>query len=282
MYLDTVQILDKKVGEILQRLEDEGLAENTVIFFWGDHGRPMVRGKQWLYDEGIRIPLIVRYPGRVKPGTVCDDLVTAIDMTPTWLNIAGIEPPDQMQGVDLFSGETAKREFVFAARDRCDETDDRIRCVRTKEFKYIRNFHPERPYTQFNAYKKLQYPVLTLMQVLHKQGKLTPEQEAFMAPNRPAEELYDLRSDPHEVHNVADDPRYEKVLAKLRARLDRWIVETDDKGETPEDPISAKQADEQAEKSFSSTMEKRGLSVDISDEDYLKWWEKWLSERVGE
>ena len=273
LYLETIQLLDKKVGQVLKRLEEEGLAENTVVFFWGDHGRAMVRGKQFLYEGGIRIPLIVRWPGKVRPGTVVDDLVSAIDLTVTWLRIAGVDPPENMQGLDLFSGETAKRRYIFAARDRCDETVDRIRCVRTKRFKYIRNFYPDRPYTQFNAYKKLQYPVLTLMEVLHKQGKLTPEQERFMSPTRPEEELYDLENDPYELHNLAGDPRYQDVLRELRGALERWMEETNDQGALPEDPEVLEYWRREAEERFERRMRERGLSPDVSPEEYLRWWE---------
>jgi uncharacterized sulfatase len=148
--------------------------------------------------------------------------------------------------------------------------------VRSRRYKYIRNYHPERPYTQFNAYKKLQYPVLTLLQILHQQGRLTPEQGRFMAPTRPPEELYDLEHDPFEVHNLVDDPEYKRALKDHRAKLDEWIKATKDQGETPEDPnIVAYWQDRMAEH-FEANMERRGLTADISDEDYLAWWEKEL------
>ena len=274
LYLETIQNLDKKVGKVLQRLEDEGLADNTVVFFWGDHGRAMVRGKQFLYDGGIHIPLIVRWSGRIKPGTVSDELVSTIDFAPTWLKLARIKPPDRMQGQVFLGDDVKKREYIFAARDRCDETDDRIRCVRTKNYKYIRNFFPERPYTQFNAYKKLQYPVLTLMEVLQAQGKLTPEQASFMAPTRPKEELYDLQNDPYEVYNLADDPKYQAKLKELRTKLDEWIEETNDQGEIPEEEEVVSYWDDQSEKGFVRKMNERGLKPDASPEEYLAWWEQ--------
>jgi uncharacterized sulfatase len=281
LYLETVQNLDKKLGQLLQRLEDEGLANDTVIFFWGDHGRPMVRGKQFLYEGGIWIPLIVRWPGRIDPGTVRDDLVSMIDLAPTWLSIAGADIPDHMQGYDLFSPDMPEREYVFAARDRCDETDDRIRCVRTKRFKYIRNFFPERPYTYLNCYKKLSYPVLTLMELLNEQGKLTPEQARFMAQTRPPEELYDLESDPYEVNNLVDDPRYGDVLGELRTALLHWIHQTGDQGETPEDKEVVEYWDRQFEENYVTRMSERGLSVDTPAEEYLAWWKNELARMRG-
>ncbi|RJP25792.1 MAG: DUF229 domain-containing protein [Candidatus Omnitrophota bacterium] len=240
-YLDTIGFLDEKVGAVLNRLENEGLAENTIVFFFGDHGRCHVRGKQWLYDEGIHIPLLVRRPGTLAAGSVRDDLISAIDLAPASLIIAGVEVPENMEGQDFLSSSAPKREFIIAARDRCDETVDRIRCVRTPRWKYIRNFMPNRPYSQLNRYKECQYPVLRLMRRLHEQGKLTPAQERFMAEARPMEELYDLQNDPHEIHNLAVSHEHAAVLKEMRMILDRWIVETGDQGEIPEDPAIAKQ-----------------------------------------
>lgn len=272
LYLETLQVLDKKVGQILQRLEDEGLAENTVVFFTGDHGRPMVRGKQWLYEGGIHIPLLVRWPGVIEPGTIREELISAIDLAPTWMTIAGIKPPDYLQGRTFLGKNTIARKYIFASRDRCDETDDRIRCVRTNQYKYIRNFYPERPYTAFNAYKKHQYPVLTLLEVLHEEGKLTPAQELFMAEYRPVEELYDLEADPNEIHNLAKDPGHQGLLKDLRDELDDWICRTGDQGQIPEDPEIAIYWDRQMAEYFKKNMTGKGLSPDVSNRDYLNWW----------
>ncbi len=171
LYLETIQVLDQQIGQLMADVKARDLDKNTIVLFFGDHGRPMLRGKQWLYDGGIHVPLIVRWPGHLNPGTVSDELVSLIDLAPTSLSLAGIDVPVHMEGQVFLGVKKAQaRTYIFAARDRCDETDDRIRCVRDKQFKYVRNFYPERPYTQFNAYKKLQYPVLTLMQVRHAQG----------------------------------------------------------------------------------------------------------------
>jgi N-sulfoglucosamine sulfohydrolase len=275
-YLESIQLLDTEIGVVLQWLQKEGLAENTIVMYFGDHGRPHVRGKQWLYDEGIRIPLIVRWPEHIKPGTVVEDLVSAIDLAPTILAAAGIAPPAHLQGHDFLAPKGRKHEYIFAARDRCDGTVDRIRCVRSKQYKYIRNYYPERPYTQFNAYKKLQYPVLTLMQVLHNQGKLTPEQDQFLAPTRPREELYNLQKDPDELHNLADDRKLRDVLRAHSRKLDAWIKSTKDEGEQPEDPEVVAYWQDDMARSYAQEMKKRGLAPDISDEEYLKWWEKRL------
>ena len=277
-YLESLQVLDRQVAAALARLDEDGLAGNTIVFFFGDHGRCHVRGKQWLYEGGIRIPLLVRWPGHLPGGSVSNGLVSSIDFAPTAMHLAGIEIPGHMQGRPFLPG-VSNRDCVFAARDRCDETDDRIRCVRTGRYKYIRNFHPGRPYLQFNAYKKNQYPVLTLMQVLHKQGKLTEAQQHFMASHRPAEELYDLQADPHEIRNLADDPRHRKVLEDLRRRLDRWIVETSDHGRTPESAQVRDQWDRTMAGQYAAWMKNKGLSPEVSDEEYLTWWEKRLLDR---
>ena len=256
MYLETVNHLDRKVGAVLKRLDDEGLSDNTIVFFFGDHGRCHVRGKQWLYDGGIHIPLIVRWPGKLPAGEVRDPLVSAIDLAPTALRLAGAPVPENMQG-QLFLGEnTHQRDYIVSARDRCDETMDRIRCIRTKDFKYIRNFMPERPYLQINRYKEASYPVLRLMRRLHKEGKLTPAQQHFMALQRPQEELYDLRHDPHEIHNLADSPAHQEVLQRMRVRLERWIDVTRDLGEVPEAPAITKKYEAQMMKIYDKRLTK--------------------------
>ena len=240
-YLDSIQVMDKYVGEILKRLDGEGLTNNTIVIFIGDHGRCHVRGKQWLYDGGIHIPLIVRWAGKLRAGQVCQDLVSGIDISATVLKIAGIEPPRHMEGEVFLEPETRdiwnpvkNHEYIIAARDRCDETIDRIRCVRTKRYKYIRNFMPERPYTQTNAYKERSYPMLNLMKELHAQGKLTDVQALFMASRKPDEELYDIRNDPYEINNLAASPKQQQTLEKMRTILDKWIKDTGDLGQFTE------------------------------------------------
>jgi hypothetical protein len=234
-YIASINALDAEVGKTMAKLEADGLLKNTIVFYFGDHGRPMVRGKQWLYEGGIRIPFIVRWPDGRDAGTTRDDLVAAIDFAPTSIQLAGAEPPKHMQGRVILGPEKGDDPTaIFAARDRCDETVDRIRCVREKRFKYIRNLMPERPYTQPNRYKERVYPVLGLMKQLNAAGKLTPAQSRFMAPARPPEELYDLKTDPHEIHNLAGSPEHQDTLIRLRSRLDQWMKDTDDKGRFPE------------------------------------------------
>jgi arylsulfatase A-like enzyme len=232
-YLDCIRYCDKQIGDILQRLETEGILEQTYIILMGDNGISHARGKQFLYDEGIHTPFIVRGPGITK-GAVRGDLIEHIDMAATSLAWAGLPVPAWMQGRDVFAKEYKKRDAVFSARDRCDETVDRIRSVRTEQFKYIRNFYPLRPLLQPNDYKDNK-PVLKKIRELHELGKLSAEQGSLLlSPTRPKEELYDVKADPFERLNLADDPAHQTTLTSMRARLDQWIVETRDRGPEPE------------------------------------------------
>ncbi|MEI7732952.1 MAG: sulfatase [Verrucomicrobiota bacterium] len=228
--LESAQRSDQLMGEIITRLKKEGLYENTAIIVTADHGVPLPRAKQFLYDDGLRIPLIIRWPARAKPGTVTDELVSNVDIVPTLLAIAGIPVPKLVQGHDVLDAATQPRKYIFAGRDKMDSTHDAMRAVRSKDFKYILNLMPERPYCQFNDYKERSYPGLAVMNVLHLEGKLPPEQDAFMQPTKPPEELYDLRRDPHELHNLANDPASASVLKEMRAELEQWRQTVGDPG----------------------------------------------------
>lgn len=231
-YLDTVRYTDWEVGRIVQRLKDAGELDRTVIFFWTDHGISHVRSKQFLYDAGIHVPLVVRGPG-ISSGKVRDDLVEHIDIAAASLALAGIPCPAGMEARNFLAADHQPRKHVFAARDRADETVDRIRSVRTGRFKYIRNFYPSRPYLQPNRYKDDKAVVQT-MRRLYAEKKLTPEQSLILAETRPREELYDLKADPHELQNLAGDPAHAATLNEMRAALDDWITRTGDKGREPE------------------------------------------------
>ena len=272
--MESAQVLDRQVGALLKRLEEEGLADNTIIVYHGDHGQAHVRGKQWLYDSGIRVPLIVRKPDGAGAGTVSEELVSLLDLAPSMMRWAGIEPPSHLHGRPLDGG--TPRESIVCARDRCDETVDRIRSVRTKQFKYIRNFYPERPYMQFNAYKKKQYPATSVLELWQKEGKLTEAQQPFMAATRPEEELYDLAADPHEVRNLAKNPGHEETLQKLRATLDHWIEDSGDLGALPEPVELTDFARSDSRARFDEAMIKRGIARDAPPEVHVSWWEKKL------
>lgn len=271
LYLETVQAVDRQVGEILDRLEKEGLAENTVLFFFGDQGQPHVRAKQFMYEEGTHTPLLVRWPAQLAPHTVCDDLVSNMDLGAQALDIAGIPLPPSMHGRPFIGKHAKKRKYVFSMRDRRDETTDRIRAVRSERYRYIRNFYPGLPYTQPNAYKKFHYPVLTLMRLLYQKGQLPEEQKAFMKETRPAEELYDLQNDPFELTNLAENPFYKEKKEELSKVLDEWLSRYDT-AVYPEDEREINYAKQLMEKNFGKWMQTAGLPVDISDEDFLEWW----------
>jgi arylsulfatase A-like enzyme len=242
-YLDATMELDRKVGLILNQLEKEGLAENTIVLFMGDNGESHVRGKQFCYEEGLHVPLIIRWPKSItvprnfRPGSVDDRLLEAIDLAPTMLTLAGADLPPKMQGQSFLGEKAGKpKEYIFGARDRCDETAMRIRTVRDARYRYLRNFTPEVPFLASNNYKEKQYPVWNLLKDLNAANKLTPAQAVLCAPLLPEEELYDLQSDPHEIKNLANssEPRDQAALQRLRGVLKNWIKETNDQGETPE------------------------------------------------
>ena len=236
-YLDAATELDRKIGRVLAELERDGLGTNTVVIFFGDNGQAHVRGKQFCYESGLHVPLIIRWPEALSPpknfrrGRVEDRLIAAIDLAPTMLSLAGRAKPTGMQG-EIFLGpdSSSPRCYVFGARDRCDETVFRFRTVRDERYRYIRNFTPERPLLQANEYKQRQYPVWNLLKELHAEQKLTPEQARLCAPSMPEEELYDLKDDPHELRNLATSPKHRGVLERLRGALVKWIEESNDQG----------------------------------------------------
>ena len=234
-YLDAVRETDAAVGRLMARLQQEGLLANTLVIFVTDHGISHARGKQFLYDEGTHVPMIFRGP-EVKAGGVRKDLVALIDLAPTSLAAAGIPIPECMQGKNILAAGHTPRSEIFAARDRCDETVDRIRSVRNGEWLYIRNFYPGRPMLQPCRYKD-QKPTLTRLRELHAAGRLSPLQERLLfSPTRPAEELYRWREDRWQNTNLAAQPDHAATLARLRGRLDSWMEETNDQGRLPESP----------------------------------------------
>ncbi len=230
MGLGDIQVMDRRVGKVLKRLEDEGLADNTVVIFIGDHGRCHVRGKQFLYDGGLRIPMILKWPGTVKGGQVSEDLVMTLDVTKTVLGIAGAEVPDYLQGEDLFEGDTKGRKYLFASRGKMDDTHDAMRSVRSKDFKYILNLMPERAWMQYNWYKTAMYPGVAVMNAMHLRGELNKDQAKFMQKTKPREELYDLRMDPHELNNLAEDVEFAGVLREMRDEMVKFRGQVNDRG----------------------------------------------------
>tara|TARA_B100000700_G_scaffold56721_1_gene61235 strand:- start:3415 stop:4908 length:1494 start_codon:yes stop_codon:yes gene_type:complete len=231
-YLDSVRETDRVVGEILKKLEEEGDLNNTIVLFMTDHGISHVRGKQFMYDEGLHVPLVIAGPG-IEAGQVRDDLVEHIDIAALSLAYAKIEIPDSMQAKDIMADDYKPRRAVFAARDRCDETVEHLRSIRTQNFKYIRNYLHQRPHLQPNAYKDNK-SIIKSFKEAGLNGDLNEVQQQLLASARPAEELYDLKSDPHEINNLAQDPAYADLLRHFRKSLHRWEKQTGDHGVNPE------------------------------------------------
>jgi len=228
-YLDSVRFTDQHVGQVLARLEKEGILDQTLVIFMTDHGISHARGKQFLYDEGTHVPLVVRGP-TVARGAVRDDLVEHIDLAAISLAAAGIALPAAMQAKNILAPDYQRRTAVFAARDRCDETVDRIRSVRTDRFLYIRNFFPLRPHLQPSVYKDGK-SILQSLRAGYAAGGMDPLVEhVLFSPTRPPEELYEWTTDRWQIRNLAGDPRYQFNLIALRTQLDRWIVDTGDQG----------------------------------------------------
>lgn len=243
-YYDNIAATDIQIGRALKEIDDAGLRDNTVVFFWGDHGWGMPRGKRWLYDSGTRVPLAVRWPGTLKPGSTTDRLVSLMDLGPTLLSLAGIDVPSHMHGLPFLGAKEARpRDYVFMARDRMDETYDMIRSVRDKRFRYNRNYQPHKPYIQYVAYMDDMPTMKELRKALKAsslngpQGEGTPLTDGmkpFLAPEKPVEELYDTASDPHEVRNLAPDPFHRATLERLRTVHETFMRTTGDMGEVPE------------------------------------------------
>jgi uncharacterized sulfatase len=242
-YHDLITAMDKQVAAILAQLDEDGLADSTIVFFWGDHGRGLPRSKRWPYDSGTRVPLIVRWPGTIKPGTVVEDIVTLMDLGPSVMKTAGLEPPEHMQAqaflgeVGLNSPGLKKREYAFAHRDRMDETYDMIRSARDEQFRYVRNFQHKKPYAQYIDYME-QMPTMRELRSLNKEGKLSGPSSLFFQPEKPKHELYDTLADPDEVENLADDPQYKDVVKRMKKAVDDWMEDIEDLGFLPEPSLN--------------------------------------------
>lgn len=238
---DVITAMDTWVGEHLQTLADKGEADNTIVVYWSDHGVGLPRAKRWLYESGTHVPLIVHVPEKwqqlagpdYKSGSRSDRLVSMIDLGPTMLSLAGVKTPSHMFG-KAFLGPmtTSPRKYIFGARDRMDERYDIIRMVRGPKFRYVRNYEPYKTWYQYmNTPEKGR-----TMREIRKAAadKATPAVTQFLQPRKPLEELYDVENDMHELHNLAEDPRYAEKLEELREQHLQWVVETKDVGLIPE------------------------------------------------
>lgn len=234
-YLDELAEVDAQIGVVLRLLAEDGLRDNTAVFIFADQGREDFRGKYFVYEQGLAVPLLVRWPAQLRPGSVGARLVSLLDVHAGTLALAGLAPAG-LDGAPFFGPAAQERRFVFGARDRIDDTADRVRTVRDVRFKYIRNFEAWRPFLQPMAYAEVTNPSYRRMRELFAQGRLNAAQARFLAAHRPEEELYDLEVDPWELINLAANPAHQAKLADMRATLERWIRDTGDCGGTPEDP----------------------------------------------
>jgi uncharacterized sulfatase len=239
-YYDLITFMDKQVGGLLDKLQADNLADNTIVFFFSDHGMGIPRFKRTLYDSGLHVPLVIRFPERyrnlspVKAGKRTDRLVSFIDFAPTVLSLAELPVPGYMQGRTFLGTKVrAPREYIFGASSRVDEAYEFSRCVCDKRYKYIRNYMPHLPYIQPSEYPDRAEIMKELRRVV-AEGKLSSVQKMFWAPTRPVEELYDTLADPHEIHNLANSDRYRKILERLRKVHRKWMLQTHDTGLLPE------------------------------------------------
>ena len=235
-YYDAVTAMDTNVGRLLAELEENGVADNTIVFFYGDHGTGLPRGKRVLYDSGLHVPLVIYFPPKwqhlapVPPGSSTDRLVSFVDFAPTMLRLVGHDVPEHMQGMP-FLGEDSimEREFVFGARDRVDEAYDVARSVRDERFLYIRHYHPHLSWNQPEFFSD-QAPIRQAITRLARAGALNAAQMSYAGPSKPSEELFDTVTDPYQLRNLANSSAYLDVLDRMRARLTQWAVETRDLG----------------------------------------------------
>ena len=238
-YYDRVTMMDAQVGKVLQDLEAAGLADNTIVFYYSDHGGILGRSKRFMYESGLHIPLVIRVPEKYQslmpnePGSRTDRLVTFADFAPTMLSLVGLEIPDYMQG-RAFLGEqiSEPRDYAYAFRGRMDEVYDMARSTRDKQFRYVRNYMPHRIYGQYLEYL-WRAPSMQSWEAAYEAGELNEAQSAFWEA-KPPEELYDIQQDPHNVNNLADDPQYQDDLLRLREANGEWVRRIHDSGFLPE------------------------------------------------
>lgn len=241
-YHDMITVMDKQVAGVLAQLEEDGLADSTIVFYYSDHGAGMPRSKRWLYDSSTRVPLMIRFPRHYEklasgpPGTRTDRLVSFVDFGPTVLSLVGVTLPDHLQGRPFLGEQEAEpRAYVFGYRDRMDERYDLIRSARDKRYNYIRNYRPELPWFHHQHISYMyEMPTMRVWQQLADAGRLDGPAALFMAPGKPTEELYDVENDPHEVHNLAGSPEHQEILARMRQACRDWMEQIVDLGLLPE------------------------------------------------
>jgi N-sulfoglucosamine sulfohydrolase len=232
-----IEALDKEVGQLLEQLEADGVLDNSIIFFWSDHGGNLLRQKRAVGNSGLHVPLIIRYPQGYRAGETENRLVSLMDLGPTVMSLIGIEPPNHMDG-KAFAGnfEQSQREYIYGSADRFDESTDMQRSVLDGRFVYIKNFMPERPLIYRNRYRE-QITMNKHLIELDLAGELEGDAAYIFMKSKPVTELYDLENDPYEVHNLAENPTYANKLEELSTQLNQWQIAINDRGFTPESEI---------------------------------------------
>jgi N-sulfoglucosamine sulfohydrolase len=240
-FLTNVQLMDKQVGDIIQKLKDDGLYENTIIFFYSDHGDGLPFVKRELYDRGLKVPMIIRFPNEEKSKKADNQLISFVDLAPTVLSLANIPIPSYMQGQAFLGNQAAKspRKYIYAARDRMDSEYDRVRAVSDGRFKYLKNYMPEKPYYQNIEYRLSQKSMKEILR-LRDEGKLNEQQMYWFRKSKPDEELFDTKTDPFEFKNLTNDPKHKAKLLELRTKHQEWTNKYGDLGAMTEKEMLAK------------------------------------------
>lgn len=242
-HYNNIAFMDAQVGSILQQLATAGLADSTIVIWTTDHGDGLPRAKRELYDSGIRVPMIIRWPEAfrppgVEPGTLDERLISFVDLGPTILPLAGVPVPEYMHGRNFAAPGAVPREYVYASRDRIDEMMDRQRAVRDQRYKYLRSWYPQVPEGTDISFRN-NIDMVREMRALYGAGELNAVQRRWYEP--PGEErLYDLQRDPFEINDVHSDPRYHEVLLRMRAALQEWLARVGDWSQEPEDAMVAR------------------------------------------
>lgn len=235
-HLSNAMVMDEQAGKILDQLREDGLDQNTIVFFYSDHGDGLPFVKREIYDRGLRVPFIVKNPfEKTKKGIVDNQFISFVDLAPTVLSLTGLPIPSHLQGQAFLGKKKASvpRRYTFAARDRMDSEYDRVRTVRDSRYRYVRNYMPEKPYYQ-NIQYRLQQPSMRAILALKEQGKLNKMQSLWFRTTKPEEELYDCQKDPYEFTNLAESPEHQAKLRELRKVYEEWIQKVGDKAAEPE------------------------------------------------
>jgi N-sulfoglucosamine sulfohydrolase len=232
-YLDQIEKMDDQVGILLDEIENKGMRDNTIVIFLADNGRCNVRGKGYLYDPGLRLPLIVNWPANISGGKKDERLVASVDVAATILESAGIELPSYMTAKSILSTSDKERAYVYSARDLWDEILEQSRAISTKKYRYIKNNITEQSLDAHQAYLEFNRPAVHIMRTLYQEDKLSPLQAHFFSPKKEEEELYDIVNDPFEEHNLIKDPKYRSVLEQMKIYYEDWHQKNHDYGLEP-------------------------------------------------